>query len=129
VPLLPSSSWSHMSGTGWTGFTSSSRRGAAADQSTKTLWEWLQLLIIPLALAAVGFALNAAQGDREQRREDERGERERAVAAERVREDTLRAYLDDVSDLLLQRQLLRSKRGSEVQALARTLTLTAFASA
>ena len=108
----------------WTGFATSSRGEGAADRSTKTLWDWLELLIIPLALAAVGFALNAAQSGREQRREDERAERERAVAAERVREDTLRAYLDQMSELLLERKLQRSNIGSEAQLLARTATLT-----
>jgi uncharacterized protein YjbI with pentapeptide repeats len=117
----------YLRGWGWTGFTASPRHEeTSVDRSTKTLWEWMQLLIIPLALAAVGFALNSAQSGREQRREDDRAKRERAIAAERVRDDTLSAYLQQMSELMLERELLRSSPGSEIQALARTLTLTAL---
>ena len=108
----------------WTGFTASSRAEDLEQASSKTLWDWLQLLIIPLALAAVGFALNAAQSNREQRREDERAARERALTDERTREDALRVYFDRMSELLLERDLRRSNSSSGSRALARTLTLT-----
>jgi uncharacterized protein YjbI with pentapeptide repeats len=99
----------------WTGF---------AD---KTLWDWLQLLVIPIALAALAFLLNDAQSDREQRREDERAARERAAAADAAREEALRGYLTQMSELMLDRNLLQSRlagRGADVQAVARTITLT-----
>ena len=54
----------------WTGFAG------------KTLWNWLELLVIPLALAAVAFGLNYFANERDQRREDQRAARERAIAAD-----------------------------------------------
>jgi len=36
------------------------------------LWNWLELLVIPLALAAVVFGLNYFANERDQRREDQR---------------------------------------------------------
>ena len=104
----------------WAGLTGQ----PGTDEGSKTLWDWLQLLVIPLGLAAVAFALNLAQSNREQHREDRRAARERSIAADRLREDALATYLQQISDLMLERGLLTSRAGSETQAIARTLTLS-----
>jgi uncharacterized protein YjbI with pentapeptide repeats len=96
----------------WTGFAG------------KTLWDWLELLLIPLALAAVAFGLNYFANEREQRRDDRRAARERALAADARRDDALRIYLQQMSSLMLERDLRTSRPGSEVQAVARAFTLT-----
>jgi len=44
------------------------QRGQAGDedfQPARTLWDWLQLLVIPLALAGLAFLLNSSQTNRE----------------------------------------------------------------
>lgn len=108
----------------------------AEDRPTKTLWDWLQLLGIPVALATLAFLLNDAQSSREQRREakretqqrkieDRRAAQQRRTAADVERESTLRTYLAQMSDLMLDRRLLRSKVGADVRNVARTATLTA----
>ncbi|MFN8472452.1 MAG: pentapeptide repeat-containing protein [Anaerolineae bacterium] len=81
-------------------------------QPSKTLWDWMQLLIIPavLALAAVWFNRG------EKRRERERNE-------DNQREAALQSYLDKMSDLLLKENLRNAERGSEVRVLARSRTL------
>ncbi len=81
-------------------------------QPAKTLWDWMQLLIIPavLALAAVWFNRG------EQRRERERNE-------DNQRETALQSYLDRMSDLLLKENLRGAEKGSEVRVLARSRTL------
>lgn len=96
----------------WTGFAG------------KTLWDWLQLLVIPLALASVAFGLNYFANERDQRRADQRAVQERLLAADQKREDALRAYLQQMSTLVLERDLPHSSRGSQVQAVARAFTLT-----
>jgi uncharacterized protein YjbI with pentapeptide repeats len=96
----------------WTGFAG------------KTLWDWLQLLVIPLALVAIAFGFDYFQGERDQQREDRRAARERGIAADGRREDALRAYLQQMSGLMLERNLRTSRPGSEVQAVARAFTLT-----
>jgi hypothetical protein len=110
----------------WTGLSEVRRAKAGEEdvQPAKTLWDWLQLLVIPLALAGLAFVLNEAQTQREQRLEDDRAKRQRAASADGAREDTLRAYLTQMSALMLDRRLLRSKPRSDVQAVARTATLT-----
>jgi len=102
----------YRSGWAWTGF------------SDKTLWDWLQLLVIPLALAAVAFGLNYLQSEREQLREDRRARRELAIADDDRRETVLRAYLDQMSDLMLDDSRQTAKGEARVRQVMRTSTLT-----
>ena len=84
-------------------------------QPAKTLWDWLQLLIVPAILIAVTFAWSAAQTKSDNGREDRRSQ-----------DATLQAYLDEMSGLMLDKKLLTSKPGDAVRAVARTVTLTAL---
>src|SRR6266487_3259812 len=52
--------------------------------SGKNLWDWLQLLIVPAALAIGGFWLNQIQKDREEQAADERTTIERLAADSRA---------------------------------------------
>src|SRR5215211_6372570 len=107
----------------WTGF-----RG-------KTIWDFLQLLIVPLMLAAIGFWFTAQQDARQQQIEDQRAqqapkienqraEAERELAVQRAQDEALQSYLNQMSGLLLERDLRASEKGSEVRTLARARTLT-----
>jgi hypothetical protein len=81
----------------------------------KPLWSWLQLLIVPAALA-IGVAwLNWAQRARQLE-----------VENERAQDAALQAYLDQMSQLLLDkdRPLRQSEEDDEVRTLARARTLT-----
>jgi uncharacterized protein YjbI with pentapeptide repeats len=122
----------------WTGLPEIRRvkYGDEDVQPAKTLWDWLQLFVIPLVLAGLVFLLNSAQAQRDQRHEDERAAQQREIAkataqkenirvADAAREETLRGYLTQMSDLMLDRRLLRSKRDEDVREVARTATLTA----
>ena len=90
----------------------------------KTVWDWLQLLIVPLMLAliTVGFAWyqNAQQNDVE----DRRAQAERDLAEQRAQDEALQAYLDQMNTLLLEHNLRNSKEDSGVRTLARARTLT-----
>jgi uncharacterized protein YjbI with pentapeptide repeats len=79
----------------------------------QTLWDWLQLLIIPAVLAGVGLWFN-----RQQRAQ------ELQTAVRRAQEEALQAYLDQMSGLLLEKDLRASEEDSEVRTLARARTLT-----
>jgi hypothetical protein len=110
----------------WTGLPAAAARdNSAVEQRAKTLWDWLQLLGIPVVLATLAFLLNEAQSSRDQRREDRRTAQQRTTATDTERENTLRTYLAQMSDLMLDRRLLRSKPGADVRKVARTATLTA----
>jgi len=90
----------------------------------KTLWDWLQLLIVPAILIGVTFAWSALQTSSDNAREEGRIAADRAAAEEARQDATLQTYLDQMSGLMLKEKLLGSKDGSAVRAVARTVTLT-----
>lgn len=93
-------------------------------QPAKTLWDWLQLLVVPAILIGVTFAWSAAQTRNNNKRDDRRIAADRA-AAETARQDaTLQAYLDQMSGLMLNNKLLISEESDPVRQVARTITLT-----
>jgi uncharacterized protein YjbI with pentapeptide repeats len=100
---------------GWTGF------------GDKTLWDWLQLLsslAIPVVLAAAGLWFTAQQDARQQDLEDRRAASEQKIAEQRAQDDALQAYFDQMSGLMLGKELRSAEEDSEVAILARARTLT-----
>jgi len=83
----------------------------------KTLWDWLQLLIVPVVLSLITVAFALWQDTRQQRVENQRAEAERELANQRAQDEALQAYLDQMSGLLLERDLRASEKDSEVRAL------------
>jgi uncharacterized protein YjbI with pentapeptide repeats len=121
----------------WTGFGESVRPKADSQeiQPRKTLWDWLQLFIVPLALAAIGLWFSAQQDAHQQQIEEKRAKSDRHIEEKRAKSDrhieeqraqdaALQAYLDQMSQLMLEGDLLDSKQDSEVRTLARARTLT-----
>jgi uncharacterized protein YjbI with pentapeptide repeats len=108
----------YLFGWDWTGLVKD------ANFPKRTLWDWLQLLVIPAVIAGGGIWFNR----RQQQREAELEERRSQDAA-------LQSYLDQMSQLLLDRSLgspvengegkkEEKKRGeARVLALARTLAV------
>jgi uncharacterized protein YjbI with pentapeptide repeats len=106
----------------WTGLV------AAPDDErpkAKTLWDWLQLLIVPAVLAAGAYGINTAQTHRDQQREDKRARQQDKIAANGRRDDALRAYLQQMSGLIANNDLSKARqRGKDSLAgLAQSLTL------
>ncbi len=101
----------------------------------KTLWDWLQLLVVPIILAIGGFWLNQLQKSREERTTEQRAENERKVAEQHAqteldiaqdnqREAALQEYINKMSELLLDRNLRESTEDAEIRIIARVRTLT-----
>jgi uncharacterized protein YjbI with pentapeptide repeats len=86
-------------------------------QHYKTLWDWMQMLIVPLALAAFGTWFT-------HRRESLTREIEEA----RTREERLQNYFDRMTELMLDKGLRRSEPGAEARDIARARTLTVLRS-
>ena len=75
----------YMFGWDWTGFTSVIGPTVHPNEQyrpAKTLWDVLQLLIVPIILAIGGFWLSQMQREGEKIAEDQRAELARAVAAQ-----------------------------------------------
>jgi uncharacterized protein YjbI with pentapeptide repeats len=100
-----------------------SRVWARTGFGDKTAWDFLQLLIVPLALAAIGFWFTAQQETRQQEIEDHRAQVERGIEAQRAEQVTLQAYLEQMGTLLLDRDLRAADENSDVRRLARARTL------
>ena len=98
---------------GWTGL------------SQKSLWDWLQLLIIPAVLAIGGYLFNLTTSRNEQKSTQHRDQTEREIASDNQREAALQDYIDKMSELLLKEHLSELKpEYEEVRKIARVRTLT-----
>ena len=89
----------------------------------RTVWDWLQLLIVPLTLVGIGLVWLVFDL-RQQEIEGQRAERERQLEEQRAQDAVLQAYLDQMGVLLIEKDLRGSERLSEVRTLARARTLT-----
>lgn len=90
---------------------------------TKTLWDWMELLIVPLVLAGGVFYLNRSERNVERQIADNRAKLEREIATDRQQETALQSYFDRMAELLLTQNLLISD-DEEVRNVARIRTLT-----
>ena len=81
----------------------------------KTLWDWMQLLIIPFVLTVGGLLFSTYQHDADQQR-----------ALDQQQATVLQTYIDNIQDLLLNHNLRNSKPDDEVAIIARARTLTAL---
>lgn len=97
-------------GCDWTGFGRcvTPSRDNTEVRLQKTLWDWLNLLIVPLVLAGGGILYNRSEKQNEQKRNDEN-----------LQENALAAYLDRISDLLVNDSL----RDGEAASAARDVAL------
>ncbi len=100
-------------------------------QPGRTLWDWMQLLFIPVVLAVAGFWFNhrerkAAElrSGNERKAAELRAKTESDIAEDNQREEALKEYIGKMSELLLHEKLRESKPEDEVRTIARVLTLT-----
>jgi uncharacterized protein YjbI with pentapeptide repeats len=125
-----------------TGPTDGTVTRTETNQPGKTLWDLMQLLIIPVVLAVAGFWFNhrerkaaelraenerkaaALHTEAEQEIEQQRAKTERLIAQDNQRQSTLETYIDKMSELLLEKHLRDSPSTDEVRTLARVRTLT-----
>jgi uncharacterized protein YjbI with pentapeptide repeats len=85
------------------------------DATYKTLWDWLKLLIVPAVLAVGGYLFTQS----ENRRTEE-------IAKQRAQDEALQAYLDKMSELLIDKNLHEKRdryHPMRVTARARTLAI------
>jgi hypothetical protein len=65
----------------WTGFGDYTKP-AGVDERGKTLWDWLDLLIIPIVLAGGVYWLNKQERETERKIAEQRAQIEREIAAD-----------------------------------------------
>ncbi|MGQ9871358.1 pentapeptide repeat-containing protein, partial [Leptodesmis sp.] len=103
----------------------------------KKLWDILQLLIVPMLLAVGGYYLNQQASQRQdkladdrrkqdQQLADDRRKQDQQLAEERAKQETLNKYLDQMSELLMNKGLRKARLEDEVFVLAQSRTTTAL---
>jgi hypothetical protein len=75
----------------------------------KTLWDWLELLIVPVVLAGGALLFNFSERKSEWETAEKRFKTEREIAEARQQEEVLQNYLDKMTELLLKEGLLAKK--------------------
>lgn len=79
----------------------------------KTLWDWLELLIVPLLIPlSVLWLTHWSEA------------RERQSATFKARREELQVYFERMTELLLEQDLRNADPGAELRTIARALTLT-----
>jgi hypothetical protein len=122
----------------WTGFVEPTAEEAAKKRSTKKLWDWLQVLGIPIGVALLAFLLQMQgiaiqkqgtaiqkQGTAIQKQSTAIQKQSAATALDAAHEDTLSTYLTQMSGLILDHKLVQSGPDGGARSVARALTLTA----
>lgn len=95
-------------------------------QPAKTLWDWMQLLLVPTLLVIGAFTLNLTITRNEQKIARKRFKLEHKIAINTQQENLLHVYLDRITELLLHEDLRKSAIGAEVRNIARAQTITAI---
>lgn len=107
----------------WTGFGASQGPDTYQYQFAKSFWDWLQLLVVPVALSIAAYWFNRANNKMKHQMADKRDDIERTIAAENQQATLLQDYLERISDLLLARKFQDPQTSMEACNIARAYTL------
>jgi uncharacterized protein YjbI with pentapeptide repeats len=96
----------------------------------KTLWDWLQLLVVPIVIALLAGLFTTVQILYQQAAEErlqaritqQNAEIQRFIEEQRAQSASIGAYLDLMTQLLLERNLNSSEENSVVRAIAQAQT-------
>jgi hypothetical protein len=108
----------------WTGFMESTGPDVLQYQSTKTLWDWLQLLVIPGVFLFIAYRFNLAANRTKDENARMRMHMEQELASDIQNEALLQGYLDKMSELLLDNKLQHEQPNVGARTIARARTLT-----
>jgi uncharacterized protein YjbI with pentapeptide repeats len=95
----------------WTGFGETINSNGQLH--SRTLWDWLELLIIPIVLGLGAWYLN---------HEEKKNEYE--LSNTRIRENVLQNYFNQMTEMILKDDLRKANVDSDLIRIARTNTLT-----
>ncbi len=115
-----------VTGFGWAEWTGFGDYTSPTGQYTraKTLWDLLELLIVPAALTLVALLFTRNQRENDLRIAKQKDETQLKIAEENQKEATLQRYFDTMTDLLIDKRLRLSNQDDEVRILAGSRTLS-----
>ena len=89
----------------------------------KTLWDWMNLLLVPFVIAGGVLLMSRSQRVGERQRAKERLALEQEIESDRQQEEALQAYFDRIIELVLKEKLSKFSP-DEVRNVAKTRTHT-----
>lgn len=92
------------------------------DSSIKTLWDWMELLIIPAVLAFGGWFLASSERRAEIEKTKIQKDNELQIVLEKQQQDSLQTYLDYMTALILDRNLRSATSESDIASIAAART-------
>ena len=109
----------------WTGVGERTYKQSAGEvvQPSKTVWDWLQLLIVPAVLAGAVTIYNQAQTDQANNRQAEQAAQNLKQAAVANQDTIFQSYLSQMSSLMVNKKLLTSKPNTAASKVGRALTV------
>ncbi|MFW5748738.1 MAG: pentapeptide repeat-containing protein [Chloroflexota bacterium] len=116
----------------WLRVVDGSGLGPFGDQTqvepvrARSLWDWLDLLIVPAFLAGAALWVNNQIRQREHAMERRRHREDTLRQADRYREETLQKYMDEMSDLVLTYGRNPSEALENIKAVATLRTVAAL---
>jgi uncharacterized protein YjbI with pentapeptide repeats len=90
----------------------------------KTVWDWMDLLMVPIMLSLITVVFAWQQDARQQRIEEQRAESALTIQQQNAQDEALQAYLDQMTQLILDRKLLEAEEGDSVYTMAQARTST-----
>lgn len=103
----------------WMGATA----GGSETVQVKTVWDWMDLLLVPLFLAAGAVLVSRTQRLTERQRAKDRLAVEQEIESDRQQEEALQAYFDRIIELVLKEKLSKFSP-EEIRNVAKTRTHT-----
>ena len=88
----------------------------------KRLWDWMDLLVIPVALGLIAYFLYRSEKRRQELMALKKLRMEMSMADERSQELALTKYFEKMTELILERDLKNADEDSDVNIVAKTLT-------
>ena len=107
----------------WTGLPNQPSISGQPDGVPKSLWDWMDLLIVPLVLAGGALMFSRLDTANDRAIANERYVQERTIADERTREDVLQTYFSHMTELLLTGKLVTDP---SIKSVAHSRTLLAL---
>lgn len=110
----------------WSGFGQTTRPDDLTELP-KTIWDWLDLLVVPLIILIATVAFNGSMQNAQERRENLRQAHEKQLEALRANRELFDSLLDRISKLLLDQGL--NEKGENNDEMARWIATAHVTSA
>ena len=96
------------------------------EEHYKTLWDWLTVLTVSAVVAGVGLWFTSSQAAEQRYIQQQEAERQRYIQQQEAMEASLQAYLDQMTQMMLddENPLLNSESESAEGVMARVRTIT-----